>query len=138
MEETLVIYEIAKLLKEKGFDEYCFKGYITKTQNLTSLRQIDFDKCSEVEEKELFYEFFFKNSEVINDYSITAPTQSLAQKWLREVHNIHIELQFDTISYGYRIFNPFKSEDYFTDWKYETWKYEECLEASLQEALKLI
>ena len=65
-------------------------------------------------------------------------TQASLQKWLREVHNIHIELQFDTISYGYRIFNPFKSEDYFTDWRYKTWKYEECLEEALQEALKLI
>lgn len=79
------------------------------------------------------------------------PTQSLLQKWLREVHNIYVESYHDLSSDG-------KSIQYYTSWgflqqkniegkqnvngwydEYNDWKkYEEALEFGLQEALKLI
>ena len=79
--EDYVSYEIAKLLKEKGFDEICSyiwgipainKGYVLQKWIITN-RQI-------------------KNSDLIEG-AYTAPSQSLALKWLREVHNLHITIK---------------------------------------------
>jgi len=78
-------------------------------------------------------------------------TQSLLQKWLREVHNIYVESYHDLTSDGTKI-------QFYTSWgflqqkdkngnqnvngwydEYDNWKtYEEALEKGLQEALKLI
>jgi hypothetical protein len=73
---------------------------------------------------------------------IYAPTQSLLQKWLREVHNITISVNSYTI-------NKTKQVQWSIDVKYINPQslifehdgydiYEECLEIGLQEALKLI
>lgn len=72
---------------------------------------------------------------------LSVPPQSVAQKWLREVKNLHIEIfymrgdywvyriltipEHDIIELPNRPFLHYKS-------------YEEALEAGLQEALKLI
>ena len=67
IEEAYVSFETAKLLKEKGFDEYCYKFY-------------DYDS-----EKIYAEEPFCCNSRS-DDYA--APTQQMAIRWLREVHHI--------------------------------------------------
>lgn len=36
-------------------------------------------------------------------YSISAPTQFIAQKWLRETKNLHIEIYRSAVGYGYAI-----------------------------------
>lgn len=132
MKDTLITYELAKLAKEKGFKWKTLYFYIINHNAgldyilIDNLKQNQFDRISK-EECHFGYPF-----------RLAAPPQSLLQKWLREVHNIHIELQFDTISYGYRIFDPFKSNDYFTEWKYDKWTYELALEAGLKQALLLI
>ena len=69
--EDYVSFEIAKLLKEKGFDEpvqYFYK----------------FDS------KELYRGTVFTNTE-IGDKFYNAPTLQMAIKWLREVHNLCLE-----------------------------------------------
>jgi SNF family Na+-dependent transporter len=68
------------------------------------------------------------------------------QKWLREVHSIHIIIHYDySIIGGYIVIYIIKSiEPRFINQinkksKYENYKtYEESLEKGLQEALKLI
>lgn len=60
------------------------------------------------------------------------PTQSLLQKWLREVHNIHITIWYNELTKKYRIDTP---ED-LNESEYES--YENALEIVLQEILKLI
>lgn len=77
------------------------------------------------------------------DPNISAPEQSLLQRWLREVHNIHIyveplfsdtgELKYAaTIAYEDGGFNTgFEEDDLF-----ET--YEAALEDGLVESLKII
>lgn len=64
-------------------------------------------------------------------------TQACLQKWLREVHNIHIQIIFLTLNNRY-VFAIYKygEEDIESVLEYET--YELALEAALQEALKLI
>lgn len=73
MEEQLVTYSTATISKEKGFDLKVYDFYLEDKKSL----YIDGD----IFEKE--------NHNIFNDV-ISAPTQSLLQKWLRDVHNIHI------------------------------------------------
>jgi hypothetical protein len=75
-----------------------------------------------------------------SNYCIT-PTQSLLQRWLREVHNIHVEIWFDNTQldgfpYLYEIYNQQNQEGDINGHYFDN--YEEALEEGLQEALKLI
>lgn len=73
---------------------------------------------------------------------ILAPTQSLLAKWLREVHNIHVEIEshlnndiwYYNTTLNYRMGYYQSSLD--GDIVYDT--FELAMEAGLQEALKLI
>ena len=72
------------------------------------------------------------------------PTQSLAQKWLRETNNLHISIIRNACGYNYDICKAdngthMASSVYKGTNDGEEWdSYEEALEAGLQEALKLI
>jgi hypothetical protein len=70
--EDYVPFETAKLLKEKGFDEICYKYY-------------------DVFEKELFGadDIPFQNHE-LDETMIAVPTLQMAMKWLRKNHQIFI------------------------------------------------
>lgn len=125
MTEELVTLETAKLLKEKGFNEYCKFVYTNEGLHLMSLSTTN-----------IFI------GEI--DLGYTAPTQSLAQKWLRETKNLHIEIYRSACGYGYEI----SKADNGTHIASSTYKgpndggewdtYEEALEAGIFEALKLI
>lgn len=98
MEDQLISFETAKLAKEKGFEEYCFSYYNLKgeikhnySENGSST-DVDF----RVDLEDLLDNF---NRGIPNTYS--APTQSLLQKWLREVHKIHIEIFRRCTGYGF-------------------------------------
>lgn len=84
--EDYVSFEVAKLLKEKGFDEKCQCSYRKKLVN---------NKI--VDEEELFISanLMLTNSELENkSYKhivyCSAPTLQMAMKWLRNQHNLHI------------------------------------------------
>ena len=133
MEDTRITFETAKLAKEKGFPQepnrlkipyYNYKGEF-KGDVKDWLRK------------------YLRNEDTSDVESVSAPTQSLLAKWLREEHNIHIWVipytkkgRFDinplSVPHGYRCnIYPFaKSMVYDT--------YEEALEIGLQEGLKLI
>lgn len=127
MEEQLISFETAKLSKEKGLDWEVDNGYNNDSQLLCNDRQ-----------RELEYNY---NGE---EDRTSAPTQSLLQKWLRDVHNIDV---IPTISKSHKIkrycfpkgdviiYENDKSFD--TVYKYFD-TYEEALEKGLQQALKLI
>jgi len=79
----------------------------------------------------------------------SAPTQSLLQKWLREVHNWNIivfnddgDIEFGNLRYNFELRNvtiSFKKRNIKNIvGTYEFKTYEEALEKGLQEALKLI
>lgn len=72
---------------------------------------------------------------------IEFPTQSVAQKWLRETKNLHIEISYMYENYWTYDILTIPRHDLIglSDRpiiRYNT--YEEALEAGLQEALKLI
>lgn len=72
---TLVNFELAKLLKEKGFDVYCGKKYVS---------QCLWQKPNSREK--------YKNSEIHkNSSDVSAPTIAEVVMWLYEKHGIWIE-----------------------------------------------
>lgn len=71
MKEHYVSFKVAKLLKEKGFDEKTVYHYTN---------------CDVLQHNIVYNEY--KNSEMLNAYS--APTQQMAMTWLREEHKIDI------------------------------------------------
>lgn len=130
MEEQLVSLKTAKQAKKAGFKERCHyffnEGSGWKVQEDYMLRQ---------------------------DKIIEAPTQSLLQKWLREVHQIYVQIETDQTTYpkfcysiSRFIGNPnnlSEKEWYWDKLPYnENWslhrEYEEALEEGLQEALKMV
>ena len=129
MTEGLVTLETAKLLKDKGFDWKCehiigCNKVITKYDLPQSM-----SCCTEIDNESV--EFL-------------CPTLYIAQKWLRETKNLHIEIYRNTCGYGYAIVKAdsgtwmeddnFKGPNDGGNWD----TYEEALEAGIKEALKLI
>lgn len=126
MTEELVTLETAKLLKDKGFNWKC-EHLIDRNKVITKydLPQ-SMSCCTEIDGESV--EFL-------------CPTLYIAQKWLRETKNLHIEIfymrgdywvygiltipEHDIIELPNRPLVHYKS-------------YEEVLEAGIQEALKLI
>jgi len=109
MQEQLISYQVAKLAKEKGFN--------ISGENI-------------YENKELLCEVEFKNWNN-GTLCLLAPTQSLLQKWLREIHNIFITVNINLYC---AIFH--NNDFYMVTDEYNS--YEEALEFGLFEALKLI
>lgn len=70
--EDYISFELAKLLKEKGFDEVCYLGYNKNGEYVPTS-----NRC---------------NSKIIQpDFCfICCPTLQMAKKWLKIVHNIGI------------------------------------------------
>lgn len=77
--EDYVSYEVAKLLKEKGFD-VPVKNYFSLIKD-AMLHNLD-------------KKYGAKKNWNAFDICISRPSQSLALKWLREVHNIFIEIRY--------------------------------------------
>lgn len=119
MEDELITFETAKLAKDKGFEVSVLSIFNYFTSTGGRLYNVKFpDKT-----------YFVR------------PTQSLLQKWLREVHKVDFTLYLD--NGGYTVEWSFLGKNNKWDPKKQGAKedfktYEEALEAGLQEALKLI
>lgn len=141
MRDAKVDIETAKLAKEKGFDVLCDTityfnedgSSITETINYT---EINIEYANLVRLLDKYPE---------RTYSI--PTQSLLNKWLRDVYKIHVNpfmVDFDYNKWSAEIINSegkteiysFELLELNNNKLFET--YEEALEVGLQEALKLI
>ena len=73
IKEDYVSFEVAKLLKEKGFDERC-THYYKNEKYLVDLAYANIHS--------------YTNSDLVEEFA--APTLQMAMKWLREVHSLHI------------------------------------------------
>ena len=115
--EQYVSFETARILKEAGFDEVCGTFYVSGKG----------DTC-------LMYE---RNSR-LDKGQYSCPTQALATRWLREVHNLHVYPDRDL--YMDRWFHVIRHTETdstaVSDSVFET--AEQALEAGLQEVLELI
>ena len=125
--EDYVSFEVAKLLKENGFDGYCVQIY-------DSDKYLSRNLCGYINEEKA-NEFF----------SALAPTHQMAMKWLREEHKIFIYIEpFITTSglQGYKPYctkiggefmwiNPLRK---YSNTSSDT--YEEAVEAALKYSLE--
>jgi len=84
--EDYVSFEVAKLLKEKGFDEPCHALYHNGEDKIFFGLDVD----------------SYHNT-VLNMDCYACPTLQMAMKWLREKYNLHIIIlpyaPFDRLSY---------------------------------------
>ena len=138
MTEELISFETAKLAKEKSFDEKVYReydksGYLRCTSKTADVVLGPYD-------------------ESLKSTEYPAPTQSLLQRWLREVHNI--EVLISRIPPEAALADKNKGKNILKNYNCYIWNlnsnprianngtfldiYEEALEIGLQEALKLI
>ena len=141
MTETIISLETAKLAKEKGFNEHTDEAFFERIAHT----------WEDPRDGDLI-EFEYLPPRVLpvayaDEYNVEvckAPSQSVLQKWLRDVHRINIGITFhqsngSEISYDFCVFYPYGSQSKVTEWSqlnYNT--YEKALEAGLLSALKLI
>ncbi len=136
MKEQLITFETAKLAKEKGFDDRNSSQYI----------QYDYGENGWKENSYQEYDDLDFNIGIGDKIRISRPTQSLLQKWLREVHNIIVIptifdvgfLERNKFCYQAVIYNKTDSDEdkFVTSDEYKT--FEQALEKGLYTALKLI
>lgn len=88
MTDTLITFETAKLAKSKGFNIPVRFGVFGSKMKLTENHGWEHYKILELNDW---------NKKPRKSYSV--PTQSLLQKWLREVHDIHIQIRRENYSY---------------------------------------
>lgn len=129
MKDKVIDFETAKILYTKDFKEL-INGCYQNFESNDGKKIGDFLPMTNINNQ--FGELF------------SAPTQSLLQKWLREIHNIFIEVKLDQTSapkfvveiYQYSYFGNYNKVNQ-KDWSlYRT--YEEALEKGLMEGLNLI
>lgn len=123
MEEQIISFETAKLAKEKGFKIYVNTYHIVRNDQYLGQKT-------------------WGHRENFNsvDNKISAPTQSLLQKWLRDKHKIHITIDYLELSEKWAAQACYYLEDTTfprTDGKIGD-SYEDALEQALHEALKLL
>ena len=115
--EDYVSFEVAKLLKEKGFDSPCMGRYSVRSK-----------------------EFHLDCTKMCNNgglFECAAPSQAMAMKWLRETHSIAIESML--LSHGWfcqieKILEDFCKEYIDETDSYKT--YEEAVEAAIKYCLE--
>ena len=156
MKEQLITFETAKLAKDKGFKISCeYAYYYRKEHFIEDVRnhgddiKVEYIPPRLCKTKSINEEKFYgrSNHEI---FVCEAPTQSLLQKWLREEHDIYINLQ--------RMFecnvDPAKFEGFIIHIGCKTFEmeysinkelknlyfntYEQALEEGLKEGLNLI
>lgn len=120
IKEDYVSFETAKLLKDKGFPQSTFR-------------------CHYIIEGNSHYKSF-ENRCGFGDYDIIAPTLAVAMKWLREVHNIFINITYENDGvFTTNLKSPLKGVDCMVDNKHNCWlTYEEAAEEAIKFCLEKI
>lgn len=125
--EDYVSFEIAKLLKEKGFDEPCECLYDIENNDVSIVNGWMNTSNSELEEREFV--------------CYSAPTIQMAMKWLREEKDVQIEIPIvgkDTWEsptkwiYGFRC----QTKDVIDRRNADFSSYEEACEAAIKYCLE--
>lgn len=130
MKEEIISFKAANLAKEKKFDWDCDYFY-NKNGKLCDIQYYDSTPNNKLEEG-----WWFSSNE---EFFCAAPTQSILQRWLREKHDIILEINYSEcewwqwiiISKNIWIQGTNKTDDVDLT-------YEQALEAGLYEALQLI
>jgi len=144
--EDYVSFETAKLLKEKGFpQEYDIYNAMVYNED---------DYEDEYEIQRMVTETKLVKAGTLSPYPASAPelkcyfpTLQMAMKWIREIHNYFIEIDYDSyeaedgdsvvtqIGYSFSLQKKEKPDkyEYIHDWIYDT--YEEAVEEAIKYVL---
>ena len=131
--EDFCSFEVAKLLKEKGFDELCIFKY--NSEGVRMKAGVAIDK--------------WQNSE-LDDDECSCVSHQMAMKWLREEKGFHIvsSISYDTsvdadgnevdrwIFYFFEILSSYSGNLIYTEEMNEYDSYEEAVEAALKYCLE--
>ena len=126
--EDYVSFEVAKLLEEKGFDEFCDAIYIILPNGDYRYSKIDYPH---------------KNSVDTKPVAIMCPTHQMAMKWLREVHELFVDISFvkyedreEKLFWYYAVFElSYDNEAHYNNVD-EFATYEEAVEAAIKFSLE--
>lgn len=139
MQDKLIEVETAKLAKQKGFQKF----------NLTSEIEGEFhfyDNDGKIQSGYYKNGSGSKSGAMTNDKKIgaiysnscEAPTQTLLQTWLRNIHKIFVLVFYDGKSFYYQIQRP-EWDNCITHFELnKVFTYEQALELGLLEGLKMI
>lgn len=131
--EQYVSFETAKMLKEAGFD--------SPTRGIYRTNRTGDHSFAEYTIKQTVDDLSWNAGDGFQ-YEYLAPTQSLAARWIREVHHYAVCIWFtkdhEKWFYAYGNMNRivFDTDYNISEYKYDS--YEAALEEGLQEVLKLI
>ena len=121
IEESYVSFDTAKLLKDAGFDVPCTSKY-TEGMDVWNVE----------------YPYNFNK----DDFGYSRPTQSLAARWIREVHKIHVCIDVNAAGWYYTLCKSYNGtyilwSSYHGPNDGGEWdSYEEALEAGVSFTLK--
>lgn len=139
MKEQLISFETAKLAYEKGYNREVVGISFTSTRRnyYNEKGELNGD-CTDFIKDVIKYG---REKAKIKHVLYPATSQSLLQKWLREEHEIHININTfyfeDLEKYGYEV-EDIIHKDGWVVMSNTAGTYEEALEKGLQQALKLI
>ena len=134
--EDLVSFEVAKLLKEKGFDEICrkfYKCWPTNPKLYCCDKSQMFDYCTNSSLSGFNY--------VGDEMNVAAPTHQMVMKWLREVYGIFIAINNDDLDFNWQCYDLINRgstlDPKILSESYAGYKaYEEAVEAALKYCLE--
>lgn len=137
--EDYVSYEVAKLLKEKGFNGFCACCYEPKDGIFKTIFE---DTSGEVG----LHDWNNLTQEKYNRIGlgswfgfISAPSLAMALKWLREEKRTSIIIEFDVTKRGYcpYVYQLDYDMDWVVKWRINTpMKYEKAIETALKYSLE--
>ena len=137
LREKLISFETAILAKEKGFKNAC-DGFVNKDNEYIFMPDLLYPNNSEFSHNSEEDPEVVEWKELMKTL-VLAPTQSLLQKWLREVHEISIKIDDyytnSRVRFDYNVCELGSQEDNPVG-IFET--YEEALEIGLYQALLLL
>lgn len=129
IKEALVTFKTALLIRDNGFENIAPNKL--RRDYYTHLGELNGD-CTD------YIKAICQKKKVSHLYTIDAPTQSVVQKWFRDVRNVNIEVvsrkyKIEALSSFPRTFR-YNVEEHYSKESYNS--YEEALEEGLQFALK--
>ena len=148
MSERLVEYKTAKLAKEKNFEEKVHEWF----DEIGDSKKAGCTSDDEPIYKEDLSRQINKFAKSLNKNDIARPTQDQLRTWLRDKHQIYVEVNTDCTTepkfcFEINVFkgNPRNLSERDWGWyfhKYDPWylyySYEDALENALLEGLSLI
>ena len=148
MKDQIISFETAKLAKEKGFDERIFCFYSKERELYISYPHECFYGLRKLSEA---CGFRMSNSNIVEgiasiSFECVAPTQSLLQRWLRETHNIEVQVSWEqSMKWFYSIGYLFSADEMIVKelddlhiGQEQLESYETALEVGLIESLNII